>query len=137
MKKKTITGFVLVAGMLLLTACSTSRGSQVRQTGSGDTIIVVGQPVSLASILRRVPGVLVDETGPYPRVFIRGGEPLFVLDGIRLGTDFSAAIHAVNINEVTAVEVLKSPSETFVYGRAGQNGVIVIHTDVFEVEPDR
>ena len=58
----------------------------------------------------------------------RGGFPLYVVDGVQLGKSYYSAASSVNINDIKSVEVLKSPSETLIYGRSGSSGVILINT---------
>ncbi len=63
------------------------------------------------------------------RVAIRGQQyPLFVVDGVPVGRTYADAVSAVNVEDVRSVEILKSASETAIYGRRGANGVILIET---------
>jgi TonB-linked SusC/RagA family outer membrane protein len=51
-------------------------------------------------------------------------EPLFVIDGIRVGDN----IDFLNPNDVMNIEILKDASATAIYGSEGANGVILITT---------
>ena len=91
----------------------------------------------LANYLRRVAGVNVIGIGPNARVTVRGkapttiqnglkrSNPLFVVDGMRWGYDYSEIYHRVNLSEVKSIRVLKGV-EAAMYGVEGANGVIVI-----------
>ena len=133
--KKYPVSYLALLTILFLTACST--GQRGRGTGAntnGDTIIQAPQTTSLTNMLARAPGVSVRGDGPNAQVRVRGGEPLYVLDGVRLGRNFAQVFNAVDVNNVTAIEVLKDPAETIMYGRDGAFGVIVIHTGNFDPE---
>lgn len=89
-----------------------------------DTIFIENA-LTLADYLQRAPGVMANGNN----ISIRGGgPPLFIIDGVWLGHSYAAAANMVNINDIASVEVLKSASETALYGRSGGNGVIIIHT---------
>lgn len=128
-----------IAALLLLawSGCSSSHhatsSTNSPRIRSGDQVIMVAYPTSLANILLRAPGVVVNDAGLNTTVTIRGGTPLFVLNGVRLGRSYAAAANAVDVNSITAVEVLTEPGETMIYGRDTQFGVIVIHTGNFEL----
>jgi TonB-dependent SusC/RagA subfamily outer membrane receptor len=83
---------------------------------------------SLADILIRLPGVMVDEAGLNTRVSVRGGSPLYVIDGMRVGRSYQSAAMAVSVNDIASVEVLKNMTETARYGRDAAYGVILINT---------
>jgi len=51
-------------------------------------------------------------------------DPLFVVDGIQVGTDISF----LNPNDIENIEILKDASATAIYGARGANGVILITT---------
>lgn len=113
---------------LLMTACATTNQTVKADKPRDQREIVVQNPMTLADILTRVPGVFVDERGAGTRVSVRGGAPLYVVDGVRIGRNYASAAHAVNVNDIVSVEVLKSPSETIIYGREASNGVVLIRT---------
>ena len=53
--------------------------------------------------------------------------PLYVVNGMAIGTDFSTVHGMVNPNEVSSLTVLKG-SDASIYGSRGANGVILIRT---------
>lgn len=55
-------------------------------------------------------------------------EPLFVVDNTIVGNAYSDAARSVNVQDITAIKVLKSYAETNSYGESGKNGVILIST---------
>ena len=55
-------------------------------------------------------------------------EPLFLVDGTIVGNSYAQANRAVNVQDILAIKVLKSYSETNAYGEQGKNGVIKITT---------
>jgi TonB-dependent SusC/RagA subfamily outer membrane receptor len=59
--------------------------------------------------------------------FYSGSDPLFVLNGRPVGTDFSQIVTVIDPNMVTSIRVLKGPDAT-IYGSRGANGVITIRT---------
>ena len=92
--------------------------------------------VSLDELIRRLPGVRVQSgRGAYTRFivsgaaasFMSGTDPLFVVDGQVIGSDFSNVYTLVNPKDVTSMSVLKGPDAT-IYGTRGANGVILIRT---------
>jgi len=92
--------------------------------------------ISLNEMILRLPGVrLQSGKGAYSRFkvtgtsdsFMSGSDPLFVVNGNTMGTDFSAVYYLVDPNKVVSVTVLKGADAT-IYGTRGGNGVIVIRT---------
>lgn len=89
-------------------------------------------PHDWGSVLRKVPGLKV--TGSYPNLSIimrgaksvsRTSEPLYVLDGVPLGRNFSELASNADPSSVKKVRVLKGP-EAAKYGMRGANGVIEV-----------
>lgn len=71
--------------------------------------------------------------GARTTIRIRGGnsisasnEPLYVLDGFVVGTDFD--LNTINVNDVKSIEILKDATSISIYGSRGANGVILITT---------
>ncbi|HLU93425.1 MAG TPA: TonB-dependent receptor plug domain-containing protein, partial [Membranihabitans sp.] len=80
----------------------------------------------------KAPGVQVTQVNGAPgsgsTIRIRGGnsiqgnnEPLYVIDGFIVGTDFN--LNNININDIESIEVLKDASSISIYGTRGANGV--------------
>lgn len=113
---------------LLLAACGTSREGAIN-SGNDATrdrnVRVISNPLKLEDFLVQAPGVSVSGN----RVRIRGAvnPPLFIIDGVRIGHDYSSAVNAVSPQDIESVEVISGP-DTAIYGRDGINGVIVIRT---------
>ena len=90
---------------------------------------------SLDQILRMQGGLNVQGGGNNVKVYVRGistftleTQPLYVIDGVRIGHDYSRANNAVNVKDIVSIKVLASKSETTIYGEEGTNGVIIIKT---------
>ncbi len=85
----------------------------------------------------RAPGVQVSavsgEPGAATSIRIRGGnsiqgdnEPLWVIDGIIVGTSFN--LNNINTNDIESIEILKDATAVSIYGTRGANGVILVTT---------
>ncbi len=89
---------------------------------------------SLSQYLRRVPGVRVsgDDFGGTVRILggsssIAGGQgPLFVVNGTKWGHSLPDVARRINVHDIEKITVLKTASETAIWGSEGANGVIVI-----------
>ncbi len=79
-------------------------------------------------------GINVQQTNPAageaPKINVRGfgtitgsSDPLIVVDGIVVGSDYLASI---SMNDVESVEVLKDAASVSIYGSRGANGIIMI-----------
>lgn len=83
---------------------------------------------NLSDYLIRVPGVVMSGS----TVTIRGVssfmseiEPLYVIDGQPMGTDYNQVNSMLNVRDIDYVRVLKGP-DAAIYGVRGANGVILI-----------
>ncbi len=85
----------------------------------------------------RAAGVQVTQTSGAPgagtSIRVRGGnsitgsnEPLWVIDGIIVGTNFD--LNNINPNDVKSIEILKDASSIAIYGSRGANGVVLVTT---------
>lgn len=85
----------------------------------------------------RASGVMVTAANGSPgarsSIRIRGGnsisadnEPLYVIDGFIVGTDFN--LNNINTNDIESIEVLKDATAISIYGTRGANGVIMVTT---------
>ena len=85
----------------------------------------------------RAAGVQITQTSGAPgagtSIRVRGGnsitgsnQPLWVIDGIIVGTNFN--LNNLNANDVKSIEVLKDASSIAIYGSRGANGVILVTT---------
>lgn len=90
---------------------------------------------SLNDMLQQLPGVNVQGQGAYAKIsvsgvsgsFMSGTSPLFVVNGMTIGSDYSTVFNMVHPNDVTSMNVLKG-SDATIYGTRGANGVILIRT---------
>lgn len=71
--------------------------------------------------------------GARASIRVRGGnsvnadnEPLYVIDGFIVGTDFN--LNNINTNDIESIEVLKDATAISIYGTRGANGVILLTT---------
>ncbi|MDR0714872.1 MAG: TonB-dependent receptor plug domain-containing protein [Bacteroidales bacterium] len=77
---------------------------------------------NIYNLLMRLPGVMVSGN----QVSIRGqGNPLLMVDGVTMDI---GELESINVMDVAQVDVLKSASNTAMFGSQGGNGVIVIFT---------
>ena len=89
--------------------------------------------LSLADLLRRQAGVSVQGQGTGTKVVIRGGsgvagtDPLYVLDRVPVGNNYSQVAGMVDVNDIARINVLKG-ADASPYGTRGMNGVIEITT---------
>lgn len=92
--------------------------------------------LSLEMMLQQLPGVrVISGRGAYSKFTVDGASgsfmsdtsPLFVVNGMAIGTDFSIIHSMVNPHEVSSLSVLKG-SDASIYGSRGGNGVILIRT---------
>ena len=100
---------------------------------------LLNQPVARVDnmLQGRAAGVNVVSTSGEPgaasTIRIRGmssingnNQPLFVVDGFIVGTDFN--LSNLNVNDIESIEVLKDASSLAIYGTRGAAGVILIST---------
>lgn len=120
--------FVAVSGMIFF-SCGTAASSVGQGTVSGTA------SQSLADVLRKNSSLIIRGSGESAKITVRGAgsinlntEPLFIVDGVPMGNSYARANSAVNPNMIESVRVLKSQSETTIYGEDGNHGVIIIKT---------
>jgi TonB-dependent SusC/RagA subfamily outer membrane receptor len=94
--------------------------------------------LSLDMMLQQLPGVRIKSgRGAYAQFVVDGTSssfmadtsPLFVVNGMAVGTDFSVVYTMINPNDVSSLSVLKG-SDASIYGTRGANGVILIRTEI-------
>lgn len=115
-------------GIIFFSSCNTTSG--VKSKDDGITNDVFYQ--DLADRLR-AEGLGVQGTGTSVSIVIRGIQtimgdtrPIFVVNGYNMGRDYNSVNNAINVNDIRNVKVLKSKSETALYGEDGNNGVIIL-----------
>ena len=115
-----------------MASCATKRSynnvEEEEKRDQDNREVVVPYAQSLADYLVQIPGVFVDDRTYPPTVTVRGGRPLFVVDGVPVGNSYASAANIVNPIDIRSVEVLKNPAETIIYGRRAAHGVILIRT---------
>lgn len=75
-------------------------------------------------LVGRVAGVQVNGSGLETSVEIRGGSPLFILDGMRVELE---TVNLLNPEDIEAIEVLKGANAA-IYGSSSGGGVIALFT---------
>jgi TonB-dependent SusC/RagA subfamily outer membrane receptor len=131
--------YVSLAILLTLASCASqksgSSASTSKNQGNQQSATTVNMEenvgLTLAAYLRRIPGLQVTGDGPDARIMVRGmsgnnERPLYVLDGRRIGNDFSSVSSLIDPNDIKSVQVLKDAGSTTVYGIQGSGGVIKI-----------
>lgn len=132
---------LFLAAPLLLPSCGASRGASGAEEGKveireGKSARSTQTYSSLTEYFRRIPGLRVSGDDTNGKVLVMSGpqsimtsdEPLYVVDGVRIGQSFQSLVRTLNVNDIERVSILKTPAETSIYGVAGANGVIVIKT---------
>lgn len=130
----------LIGVGILLVVFGCASAEEMKETSSsgnenGSSVEVNDASLDLASYLRQVSGLTVQGSGSNAMVFIRGSQsvnsnnqPLFVVDGSRVGRTFSQVDSIVDVNDIEKVEVLKGNDASSRYGMAGSYGVVIIRT---------
>ncbi len=123
---KKILGLLTLSFLLLLACTGTQPATATAEEKTQPSFR------ELADLLRSEPGVEVKGNSPNYTVTIRGKKtfisstaPLYVIDGIAVGTSYAQAAGMINITDVANINVLKG-SEATSWGSRGANGVIEI-----------
>ncbi len=119
-------------------------GTQRKSDLTGSVASVTAEDLTVVPVARvdqalqgRAAGVQVTQVSGAPgagtAIRIRGGnsitgsnEPLWVIDGIIVGTNFN--LNNINSNDIKSIEVLKDASSIAIYGARGANGVVLVTT---------
>ena len=116
-RKSDLTGSVASVSSEDLTQVPSSRVDQVLQgRAAGVQVTQVSGAPGAGTVIR-----------------VRGGnsitgsnEPLWVIDGIVVGTNFN--LNNINANDIKSIEILKDASSIAIYGSRGANGVVLLTT---------
>lgn len=134
MKIKCMKYGCLLLGFTLLLGCSSTSNVNDQEQGETD-VEIYNSSRKLSDYLRSVGGVTVHEINGQTKITIRGNlsfntntDPLFVIDGVRSGYDYSRIESIVPVQNIRSVRVLKGSESSTLYGIAGSNGAIVIST---------
>jgi len=133
MKKLTPLALFLVLALFAFSCASSGQGSTASTNNKEKDY---SQYTSLVQVLRSVPGIQVGGTNSNPNIILRGGggggianvQPLFVIDGVIVGTSYAQANGAVAPDNIKSVRALTGLSATNRYGQEGRGGVILITT---------
>jgi TonB-dependent SusC/RagA subfamily outer membrane receptor len=125
-----------VSFSILLSSCATTDKSKTSSEKDYKTIELADNEVTpennLEAYLNRVAGVVVNGSGQNATVQVRGinslsanTEPLFILNGTDIGSNYASAASSVRGLKISSVRVMKD-SDATLYGVRGAGGVIVI-----------
>lgn len=119
-------------------------GTQRKSDLTGSVSSISSEDIAAVPVARvdqalqgRAAGVQVTQTSGAPgagtSIRVRGGnsitgsnEPLWVIDGIIVGTNFN--LNNINANDIKSIEILKDASSIAIYGSRGANGVVLVTT---------
>lgn len=131
--------FTFILLVLLISSCAGSKTASSSTSTEGEAVAEEvkkkkRRALTLADHIRGLPGVSVQGSGTYVKVVIRGqpgtgilgNDPLYLIDGIPAGSKYALVSSLVNPDDIESVQVLKSKSETAIYGAQGANGIISI-----------
>jgi TonB-linked SusC/RagA family outer membrane protein len=93
----------------------------------GSDLIRAREPNPINALTGKVAGLSIGASAELlraPQVLLRGGRPLFVVDGVPILSD----TYNVNPDDIESFEVVKGPSGSALYGSRATNGVILITT---------
>lgn len=141
--------------MMLFTACQSSKivqspNQNENEISDGYTEVEAGNSANnsqelnpnedhttsedLVVLLTKVPGLSVAGHGHGASFKVRGqasfyasSDPLFVVNGNSVGTNFSNIYDTIDPKDVKSIRLLKG-TDAAIYGSRGANGVIVIRT---------
>lgn len=125
-----------------MVACSSIKSTNNTQTNVNDNSnemelsdAEVNPEFALETYLRRTAGVVVNGSGVNATVQVRGinsftgnTQPLFVINGTDVGSNYNNAASLLRGMKIKSVEVLKGSDASF-YGVRGSGGVIVIRAE--------
>jgi len=139
---------IIVASLLMMAGCATSSTTSQKSTAGTDGT----ENMTLEDHLRRLNGVRISGSGDYAKVVLRPRgisgvsrgatssgkgdlatgdsdqrQPLFVVDGQKVGRDFPNVAQMFSPGEIKSVQLL-SDSEASQYGSQSGYGVIEIIT---------
>jgi TonB-linked SusC/RagA family outer membrane protein len=97
------------------------------QDVKGDALVKARDPNPINNLTGKVAGLTIagsSELLGAPGIYLRGREPLFVVDGVPIQSD----TWNISADDIESYSVLKGPSASALYGSRGQYGAIVITT---------
>jgi TonB-linked SusC/RagA family outer membrane protein len=128
---------------VIVVGASFKKSDLTGAVGSVNAKVLEEKPVTTINqaIQGRVAGVFVSNgtrPGDDAQIRIRGvntmgktddprTDPIYVVDGLVMD-NYASGFNAINLNDVSSIEVLKDASATALYGSRGSNGVVLITT---------
>lgn len=129
--KTNLTIFILSFAFFLF-GCSTSKNGTALPYNKTDSEPLVTAR-TLSNHITSLPRLQVRGSGSNVQVYnaavstIQGDtRPLFVLDGIQVGRDFSRVLSMLDEHQRLSVDFLTISRATIRYGESGRNGVLLI-----------
>lgn len=128
---------IIIISVLVFSSCA------VNQLSPGSDHLVSPSPsnghsrqfADLTQLMRTVPGLRVTGDQENASIHINRdsstgseGEPLFVIDGIEIGYEYSQVYQLIDATTVQSIHALKDFGSLSRYGSRGVNGVIEINT---------
>ncbi|RIJ50463.1 SusC/RagA family TonB-linked outer membrane protein [Maribellus luteus] len=95
------------------------------QEVKGESLQKAKAPTVIESLTGKIAGVIVANTSEFfgdPQVYLRGKQPLIVIDGVPVSADG----WNFNSDDIENISVLKGPVSAALYGSRGLNGAIQI-----------
>ena len=141
---RTTINIIMQGGTTLDEVVVVGYGTQKKSDLTGSVATVSAEDISKVPTSRvdqalqgRAAGVQVTQVNGSPGagtvIRVRGGnsitgsnEPLWVIDGIVVGTNFN--LNNLNSNDIQSIEILKDASSIAIYGSRGANGVVLVTT---------
>lgn len=135
MKRKLPAWILIFALPLLMTAGCATSGSGSQKESKTQNKVTSNKNLTLEDYLRRLSYVRVTGQGDNLRISIRSQmsitktheQPLFILNGQNMGTNYARVARSVLTGSITSVEAIPA-SRASLYGMQGSAGVIVIKT---------
>lgn len=129
---KTLLLFFVAFACLLAPSCKSTSSGTSASTLVNEMKKHDAPATSIAELIGRKPNVTVLGSGSNVSVQIRGrrsinstNEPLYVVDGNVLGSDYSRVAN-LNPGDVARIDIISDPATLASYGSRGANGVIEI-----------
>lgn len=97
------------------------------QEVKGDALVKARDPNPINNLAGKVAGLTIASSPEMlsgPGIYLRGKQPLFVVDGVPIQSD----TWNISADDIDSYTVLKGPSASALYGSRGQYGAIVITT---------
>lgn len=124
-------GFSIALLLLSVIACSTTNNRSGPLVDIRNYIIPARElPYHIDKISRlsvRGSGINIKVINTSVSTFSGEVSPLFVLDGVQLGRDFSKIMLLLHDQQGVFVEFITTREATVKYGEAGKNGVLIIN----------